>query len=86
MAKDFSTYFSRIYPVASNDQEVKNNNDKCLDQIGVAYLNLTPGRPAVPGRLSLWGEVDPQREKPSYGLPQGKMAESYTKTKRFVKF
>ena len=22
MAKDFSTYFSRIYPVASNDQEV----------------------------------------------------------------
>ena len=23
MAKDFSTYFSRIYPVASNDQEVK---------------------------------------------------------------
>jgi hypothetical protein len=25
MAKDFSTYFSRIYPVASNDQEVSSN-------------------------------------------------------------
>ena len=34
MAKDFSTYFSRIYPVASNDQEVKE------PQVDLQYLYM----------------------------------------------
>ena len=39
MAKDFSTYFSRIYPVASNDQEVKHQDDLQYLVVSHCYSN-----------------------------------------------